>query len=135
MGFEMFRLYSKHLYRLLNRWYITDPKQMMASRSLPCATPQQRMDHFSSIVEQIFIGAWKATHCQRLQESTAAIRRLLENTSTIYHFLDVASADGSTTAYTHKCLTSQGYRLCTTSTDKDPYMYANRLGILEYFYS
>jgi len=93
------------------------------------------MDHFNSIIQQIFIGAWKTTHFQRLQESTAAIRRLLEDTSTTYHFLDVGSADGSTAAYTHKYLTSQGYRLCTTSTDKDPYVYANRLGILEYFYS
>ena len=131
----MFRLYSKHLHRLLNGWYITDPKQIMVSRSLPGTTAQQQMDYFNSLIQQIFISAWKTTHVQRLQESTAAIRRLLEDTSITYHFLDVASADGSTSAYTHKCLTSQGYRLCTTSTDKDPYVYANRLGILEYFYS
>ena len=132
----MFRLYSRHpRHRLLSGWYITDPKQLAVSRSLPGTTRQQQIDHFNSVIQQIFIDAWKTTHDQRLQESTAAIRRLSKNASITCHFLDVASADGSTSAYTHKCLTSQGYRLCTTSTDKDPYVYVNRSGIFEYFYT
>src|SRR5215470_5757127 len=128
----MFRLYSKHRHRLFNGLYIIDPKQLIVSHG---STPQEQIDHFTSIIQQIFINAWKTTHVQRLRESTGAIPRLLGDTSVTYHFLDAGAADGSTSAYTHKCLRSQGYKLCTTSADKDPYVYANRLGILEYFYS
>lgn len=129
----MFRLRARANPRFLESWRITEPEYLLRLSADNSLSSEERIEEFGRTVRQIYVGAWKTTHSNRLETSTRAIEKLLGDERDGIELLDAGASDGSTSAYTHRYLVDRGYRLQTVSTDKDPYICSQRSGLRTYY--